>query len=164
MLLAAGELIGQLVPVVPQAQGMQELIHIQRLFAEVGPYLNVLPDCQIGDQIVHLKHIAQVIPPISRQLLRVHLPQGDIADGDLPRIRRVNTADDVQQGAFSAAAGSQQHAEIPLFHPHVDALENLDPAVILAEALLDIPYLQKHDTASSLLSGTSIHHSLVSVN
>mgnify|MGYP002618184619 CR=1 FL=1 len=79
-------------------------------------------------------------------------------------IRRVNTADDVQQGAFSAAAGSQQHAEIPLFHPHVDALENLDPAVILAKALLYIPYLQKHDAASSLLSGTSIHHSSVSVN
>ena len=164
MLLAAGELIGQLVPVVPQAQGMQELIYIQWLFAEVSPYLDVLPDSQIGDQIVHLKHIAQVIPPISRQLLRVHFPQGDIADGDLPRIRRINTADDVQQGAFSAAAGSQQHAEIPLLHLHVDALENLDPAVILAKALLDIPYLQKHDAASSLLSGTSIHHSSVSVN
>ena len=164
LLLTAGELIGQLVPVLPQTQGMQQLVHIQRLLAQVGSHLDVLPNRQVGNQIVHLEHIAQVVPPVGNQLFRVHFSQLGAADGDFPGIRRIDAADDVQQGAFAAAAGAQQHAEIPLVHLHIHALEYLNPAVVLPEALLDIPYLQKHAIASSPLSNASISYFAVSVN
>ena len=81
-----------------------------------------------------------------------------------PGVRRINAANDVQQGAFAAAAGAQEHAEISLVHLHIHAFEHLNPAVVLSEALPDIPYLQKHAIASSPLGNASISYFAVSVN
>ena len=58
LLLAAGELVWQLVPVLIEPQRVKQLVDIQRTVAQISAHLNIFPYIQVGDQIVHLEDIA----------------------------------------------------------------------------------------------------------
>ena len=73
----------------------QQLIHRERAFREISPDLDILPHCQIRDQIVHLKYIAQMLPPILGEALLGKGAHPLTTHRDLTGVRAVDSANDI---------------------------------------------------------------------
>ncbi len=135
LLLAAGELIRKLVSVIPESQGVQQLINIQRTLREVRSHLNVLLHVQVGDQVVHLKNIPQVSAPVHRQCLFIHILHTVSVDADRSAVRTVNSADNVQQRGFAGPGRPQKNTEFSLLHIKGKPPQHLLPGLSRAKAL-----------------------------
>ena len=127
LLLAAGELIGQVVELVAQAHLLQYLsgpLPALRL-GDAGihqRYLHIFQQVQLGQQVVLLKDEPQQLVADRCQLIGIHLPyvpsvqQISAGGGD------VQTADDVHAGGFSGAGLANDSHKFPLFDAHGDVV------------------------------------------
>ncbi len=97
LLLTAGKLIGKLSLVLIDSQRMEQFIYIQRLITEIGSHLYILPHCKIGDQIIHLKNISQMLTPVQRQILLRHICQTLPVYDQISLVCTVNPTDNIQK-------------------------------------------------------------------
>ena len=148
LLLSAGKLGRQLVPVLVKPQRFQDIVHVQRVVAEVRAGLDVLLDIEVRDKVVHLEYVPEVAAAVIRQRLFLHILDLFAVDGDVAAVRVVDTSDDVQKGGFSAAGGTEQYAEFSLFDAEADTPEHVHLAFAGAVALFDVADLYKHDHSS----------------
>ena len=143
LLLAAGELGGEFVPVFGQPQHFHQFLDRQGLRAEVFAQLDVLPHRQIGHQVVKLENKAQIRPAVFGQGAAVQRGDFPAFHGDAPAIRPVQTADAVQQSGFSAAGRALDHAEFSPGGFEGNSFQHLVIAAALAIALKEVVDLQK---------------------
>ena len=97
LLLTAGKLIGKLSLVLIDSQRMEKFIYIQRLITEIGSHLYIFPHCKIGDQIIHLKNISQMLTPVQRQILLRHISQTLPVYDQISLVCTVNPTDNIQK-------------------------------------------------------------------
>ena len=152
LLLAAGKLVGQFSAVIPQAQQVEQLIHIQRAAGEVSAHLDVFPHGQVRDEVVHLEDVAQMAAAVEGQGLLVHIGHTLAVDKNVAGVGAVDAAQDVEQRGLAGAGRPQQHAEFAFFHGQVDAFQHLDPVFTAAKGLFDLIQFKKHRNAPLLVS------------
>ena len=143
LLLAAGELVGQLVPVLVEPERVQQLVNIQRRVREIGADLDVLLDVQVGDQVIELKDVAQVLAAVLRERFLAHVLELVAADGDEARVGAVDPADDVQQGGLARAGRAEQDADLAARDRKRHPAQDLLPGLTAAVALFQVHDLQK---------------------
>ena len=122
---------------------MQNLLDIQWIFPQIGADFDILADCQVGDQIVHLKDIPQMLSSIAGQLFFFHLIHPSPANIQIPAVCRIDAADNIEQRGFSGSRGAQQDAELSLLHTEADSPKNLYTAVPFSERFLYIIQFQQ---------------------
>ena len=143
LLLATGELVGQLVPVLVEPERVQQLVNIQRRVREIGADLDVLLDVQVGDQVIELKDVAQVLAAVLRERFLAHVLELVAADGDEARVGAVDPADDVQQGGLARAGRAEQDADLAARDRKRHPTQDLLPGLTAAVALFQVHDLQK---------------------
>ena len=142
LLLAAGEVVGQVPELFLQAQSLDDLVHVGGvglLAVQLNREDDVLIDAEDGDQVVVLEDEADLPPPEDGQglvlqgedVLSVH---GDGAGGG-----PVQAAQHVEEGGLAGAGGADHGGEFALFHRQVHAVQGADlrlaGAVVLVQGL-----------------------------
>ena len=122
---------------------MQDLLNIQWIFPQIGADFDILADCQVGDQIIHLEDIPQVLSSIAGQLFFFHRIHPRPANIQIPAVCRIDAADNIEQRGFSGSRGAQQDAELALLHAEADSPKNLYAAVPFSERFLYIIQFQQ---------------------
>ena len=137
LLLAAGELGGEVVQPLPQSHGAQHLGGIHGILADLGGQLHVLQGRQVGHQVVKLKDKANIVAAVGGQTLGVI--GGDLlhAQKDPALGEGVHAAQDIEKGGLSRAAGAYDDAQLPLFHGEGCAAQGLDLHLAHAVDLFD---------------------------
>lgn len=102
LLLAAGNLIRQLVFMIPKAQHVKQFIHVQRCVTEICSHLDVFLHCEVRDKVVLLEYVSQMFSAIQGQLLFVHVFDLLFRYGDTAAVRAVDPADDIEKSGFTA--------------------------------------------------------------
>ena len=133
-----------------EPQRPHQLIHLQWFVTQIGSDFDVLPHRQVRDQVIHLEDVAKVFAPVAGQLLFPHGTAVFSVDADVPAVRGVNPADDVEKGGLAGAGRPQQHAKLPLVQRKIDPFQYLDTAVSLSESLFDSVNFNKHIGLSAL--------------
>ena len=93
MLLPSGKLIWNLSLVLCKSQSVNKFIYIKGIFTKVSTHFNIFPYRKVGDQIVHLKYVSQMLPSVLGKVLFVHSSGSLTADYDVSLIRTVYAAD-----------------------------------------------------------------------
>ena len=112
LLLAAGELIGQVLLPTPQTQ------HVQQLLQPLLIHLSPIHQHRQGHVLHHVQHGDQVIKLVNEP----HLPAAEngqlilVLSKDLAGGGAVNTAQNVQQSGFTGTGGADDGQELPLLH------------------------------------------------
>ncbi len=101
------------------------------------------------------------MPVAERHHLRVgQRGQLRVADADRPGIRRIETAEHVQQGALPHPGGADDGHHLTFFERHVQALQDRQPRVANLVALLDVRCEEKWHPAAhwyrSACAGSSL--------
>ena len=94
-MLAAGNLIGQLVFMIPKSQHVKQFIHIQRCITEIRSHLDVFLHCEVRDKVVLLEYISQMFSAVEGKLLFLHILQLFSLNGNASCICSVNAANNV---------------------------------------------------------------------
>jgi hypothetical protein len=127
--------------------------------AKIGPHLNVFAHSQIGNQVIHLKNIAQVFSPITGELLFLHRVHPLSADEYFAAVRCIDSPYNTEKGGFSGSRRSQKKAEFSFFNPQADPPQNLYVAVSFSERFSDVFQFQQQfsilQITSAGLSGIS---------
>ncbi|UWG07261.1 MAG: hypothetical protein [Bacteriophage sp.] len=144
MLLTAGKLIGKLSLVLIDSQRMEQFIYIQRLITEIGSHLYILPHCKIGDQIIHLKNISQMLTPVQRQILLRHICQTLPVYDQISLVCTVNPTDNIQKRRLTGTRRPQKHTKLSSLNVKIQPFQHIHPAVPCTKRLLNSLYLQKH--------------------
>ena len=76
----------------------------------------------------------------------------DVIDGDVPAIRRVQTAEQVQQRAFSAAGGAAEGNRLAGEGLEINALEHCNRTVVVA-----LPYILGAEDDARLIVELFLH-------
>ena len=74
----------------------------------------------------------------------IHIGHALTSDGNVSRIRIINSTDNIQKCGFSRTRRSKKHAEFPFFHRKINSPKNLCPAVSGTKAFLQIFNFKKH--------------------
>ena len=126
LLLAAGELTGEILHSVAQTHVPEHLLRVQGIGADLVGQLHILQSGQVAHQIVKLEHKAHILPAVLGEL---PLVQG----GDLPSVQPdgsggqgVHAAQDVQQGGLARAGGADDDHQFALFHGEAGIVEGMD--------------------------------------
>ena len=100
LLLAAGELGGEVVQPLPQPHGAQHLGGVHGILADLGGQLHVLQGRQVGHQVVKLKNKANIVAAVGGQTLGVI--GGDLlhAQKDPALGEGVHAAENVEKGGL----------------------------------------------------------------
>lgn len=64
LLLSSGKLVRQLVLMLINSQCVHQFIHIQRTVTQISTNLNIFPEGQVRNQIVHLENVTQMLSPV----------------------------------------------------------------------------------------------------
>ena len=104
-----------------------------RQFGEEQRQLDVAGRGEHRQQVVELKHEADVARPPRRELAARHLVDAVAGDGDGSFARRVETADQIQQRRLARPGWPHQRQEVSRRNVEVDTLENIDafPAAVI---------------------------------
>jgi hypothetical protein len=104
------------------------------LFSDAQPEADVVGDGHVFEQGVLLKHEAD--PPF------LHTETGgvDVAEQNLPAVRRLQPGDGAQQGGFAGTGGPEQRQQFAGSDVEIDAAQRVELTVVL----LDIANLDIH--------------------
>ena len=127
-----------------KSQGFQDIVNVKRIIAEVRAGFHVLLDIEVGDKVVHLEYVTEVSATVIRESLFFHVLYFLAVYGNKPAVRVVYSAYNVEQGGFTAAGRTQQHAEFSLFNAEAYSFQHIDLAVACAVALFNVADLNKH--------------------
>ena len=64
LLLSSGNLIGQLVFMIPKSQHVKQFVYIKRRVAQISAYFDVLLHGEVADKVVLLKDVSQMFRPV----------------------------------------------------------------------------------------------------
>jgi hypothetical protein len=109
----------------------------------------ILPDSQSaerGDEVVHLEHEADGLPPEGSEVLLA----GEIypVDDDAAFVGDVERAYHVEQGRLAGARGPCQRDEIAVFHLQADPVERPDVSIVKVLSDISQLYYRCHLSAS----------------
>ena len=82
-------------------QRVKQLIDIQRVVRQISAHLDIFLYIQIGNQVVHLKHISQVLSAVLCELFLAHILQLVAIYADISGIGAVDASDDIEQCGLS---------------------------------------------------------------
>ena len=108
LLLAAGDLAGELLPVLPQPQGAQKVIDVEGVGGQVGADLNVLAHSEVGQEVVELEDETELAAPVVHQAgLR---KGGDLggSHSDGARVGRLQASQEIEEGGLPRVGKKQR--------------------------------------------------------
>ena len=88
---------------------------------DIGDQRHVFPRRQTGNEIVKLKHEADVLAPVARQGRVVEFGELLAAIEDRAARGHIQTAQNIEQRALAAAGRTEQHDELARVQLQVDA-------------------------------------------
>ena len=86
----------------------------------------VLEHGEAGNEIVELKHKTNVLAPVPGQFGVVGTDEVVVAPSRFAAGRRVETAQDIEQGRLARAGRSEQHDKLALIDIEIDVLQRMD--------------------------------------
>ena len=123
LLFAAGQLGGEVVDTVAEIDHVEGLFRRHGVVRDVGDQGDVLVCREAGDQVEELEDEPDVLTPVTSQRPLVGGAEIPVTIEHLARAGHVESPDDVQEGRLAASRRTQQHDELPLVHPKVDAAQ-----------------------------------------
>ena len=161
LLLPAGELSREVSDPLRKPHLFQGLRRVQRILRDLGGQLHVFQRRQILDQVIKLKHKADVISAVGGELLlRVGgdlLPVQDHA----PFRQGIHAAQDIQDRGLSCAGRADDHAELPFLDLKIHIPQGLDVHLAHMVDLFHIFKFHKGHAQSLLLFQHRLHISPV---
>lgn len=151
LLLAAGDLAGELVAVLPEAERAQEVLHGQRVLGEVRGDLDVLLDGEVWHEVIELEDEAKLATAVLAEVSGREGREVAAVDGDASAVCALEAADEVQEGRLARAGGAEHDADLAAVHGAGDAVEYLDAGLPGAVVLLESVY---HQVRGVALHGT----------
>ena len=128
-----------MVDSVAQAHQPQRVLGRDWAARNFGDQRDVLARRQAGNEVVELKHEADVLAAKRGEVAVGERGKLDVAEEHPPRRRGVDAAENVEQGRLAAARRPEQHDDLALEDRQVDAAQRLDlgfaGAIDLGEAL-----------------------------
>ncbi len=126
LLLAAGQLGGEVPQPVAQAHVLQHVPGIQGMVADLGGQLHVLQGGEVLHQVVELEHEADVVPPVAGELPGVEVADPHAVHGDDAAGTAVHAAQHVQHGGLARAGGAHDDGELALFDDKIHPVGGVD--------------------------------------
>lgn len=143
LLLAPGELVGEGVAPVGQAHPLQQThggcFHLlPPLTRQFLRQRDVFQNGHGGNQIEELEDKADLVAAEEGALPFAEAADRDVVDGNFAPVWGFDAADQVEQGAFAAAAVAQQQGELPFVKFEGDIAQHLTGVAPFAEAFAEI--------------------------
>ena len=162
LLLAAGKLRGEMVEPLVRARpapapraassGLSAISFTSATFSQHG---------QARNQIVELKHEADMLAPVARQFGVVGADKVMVAPARLAGGRRVEPAEDVEQRRLAGTGRPEQHDEFAFVDVEIDVPERVDLDFAHHVGLGQVAGLKDHATGFALLPGLVQRHDVL---
>ena len=138
LLLAAGELGGEVVHAAAQTDLLHDGLRVERIFADLTRQLYVFKRGQVGHQVIKLKDEADVRPAVIRQLRAAQTGDLFAPDGDGAAGRLIHAAQEVEQRGLACAGRAENDAELPLLDGEIHVIQRFDDRVARLVILADV--------------------------
>jgi hypothetical protein len=126
LLLAAGQLAGEMAAPRAQPHQRQRLVRGHRVAGDLGHQLDVLLGGERGHEVVELEDEAEMVAPIAGELPVGHRGQLAVAEPCPPRAGPVEPAEDVEKRRLAAARGPEQHHDLARRQLQVDPAQRVN--------------------------------------
>ena len=126
LLLAAGELTGEVVRTLGKANLIQNRRRVERILADLRGKLHVFKCREVAHQIVELKDKADVVAAIGRELAGVEAAHARAVDRDVAARAGIHTAEHVQNRRLARAGRADDDTELSLFDRKADMIHRAD--------------------------------------
>ena len=133
LLLAAGELTGEVVRARGQADFVQDRRCVERVFTDLRRELDVFKRRQVADEVIELEDKADVVAAIGRELAGVEAAHARPVDRDGAARAGVHAAEHVEDRRLARARGADDDAEFTLFDRKADVVHraNFDLSAVV---------------------------------
>ena len=132
-----------------QPQRFQQFIYIQRPIAQIGSDLDIFPNGQIRNLIIHLKYVTQVLSAIECQLLLIHIGDLLALNRDASLVCLINSSENSQMRRFAGTGWSQLYTKLSMLNGYVDTPKYFYTAITFSIMFFYSLYLQKHKLTPS---------------
>jgi len=148
LLLAAGELARTMIKPMGQANPVKQVsgamtYSLFRLATDPAGHHDIFQGGKFRQKMVKLKDKTDVMVTMAGQLLFRQAEQGLACKEKLALVRRIQGAEDLQQGGFSGSGCADYGAHLTWAGIQINAAQHLHPAWTLTKPLPDAPGCQQ---------------------
>ena len=123
---------------LPDTQGVQQVVHVERVFGEILCHLDVLANGEVGHQVVELENKAQLTAAVLHQLAVLELGDVRAAYRDASRVNLLQAAHQVEERGLAGAGRAKQDADFAPRDLRGYGFEHRDVRVAVAVALGEV--------------------------